>query len=44
MIQSIPALDAAALQTVREWLFAPAIKNGRPVATIAQAPVTFRIF
>lgn len=44
VIQSIPALDAAALQTVREWRFAPAIKNGRPVATIAQAPVTFRIF
>lgn len=44
VIQSIPALDAAALQTVREWRFSPAIKNGRPVSTIAQAPVTFRIF
>jgi len=42
--QSIPALDAAALQTVREWRFSPAIKHGRPVSTIAQAPVTFRIF
>jgi protein TonB len=44
ILQSIPALDAAALQTVREWRFAPAMKHGRPVATIAVAPVSFRIF
>jgi protein TonB len=44
VIQSIPALDAAAIQTVKEWRFSPAIKNGRPVATIANAPVRFRIF
>jgi protein TonB len=44
IIQSIPMLDAAALETVRGWEFAPALKHGRPVATIAQSPVTFRIF
>ncbi len=44
VIQSIPALDAAAIQTVKEWRFSPAIKNGRPVSTIANAPVRFRIF
>jgi periplasmic protein TonB len=42
--QSIPALDAAAIQTVKEWVFSPAIKRGHPVATIALAPVSFRIF
>jgi protein TonB len=42
--QSIPALDAAAIQTVYQWKFAPAVKRGRPVATIALAPVSFRIF
>jgi periplasmic protein TonB len=42
--RSIPLLDAAALQCVREWIFSPAMKGGRPVATLAQAPVTFRIF
>ena len=42
--QSIPALDAAALRTVKEWMFSPAIKHGHPVATIALAPVSFRIF
>ena len=44
VVRSIPALDAAALQTVMQWVFSPAIKNGRPVATVASAPVTFRIF
>jgi protein TonB len=44
VVRSIPMLDASALQTVYQWVFAPAIKNGRPVATVASAPVTFRIF
>lgn len=44
VLRSIPLLDSAALQTVYQWVFSPAIKNGRPVATIASAPVTFRIF
>jgi protein TonB len=42
--QSIPALDAAALDAVRQWLFTPAQQRGRPVATLAIAPVEFRIF
>lgn len=44
VINSIPALDQAAIETVKQWLFSPAIKHGRPVATVASAPVTFRIF
>jgi protein TonB len=44
VLQSVPALDAAALQTVQQWVFAPAVKRGRPVATIVHVPVTFRIF
>jgi len=28
---------------VKEWRFRPARKAGRPVSTIASAPVTFRI-
>jgi protein TonB len=44
VIQSIPLLDAAALEAVRQWAFQPAIRKGRPVATVALAPVTFRIF
>jgi len=44
VIQSVPMLDAAALQTVYQWIFQPAVKHGRPVATIAHAPVAFRIY
>jgi protein TonB len=44
VLRSIPQLDAAAVATVKQWVFSPAIKNGRPVATIARAPVQFRIY
>jgi periplasmic protein TonB len=44
VLKSIPALDEAARQCVMQWKFAPAMKHGRPVSTIAQAPVMFRIF
>lgn len=44
VVRSVPALDAAALQTVYRWVFAPAIKDGHPVATVARAPVSFRIY
>jgi protein TonB len=43
VIKSIPELDAAAIQCVMEWKFRPAKKAGQPVATVASAPVTFRI-
>jgi periplasmic protein TonB len=43
VIRSFPMLDTAAIETVRQWIFAPAIKNGRPVPTLAVAPVTFTI-
>jgi protein TonB len=42
--RSIPALDAAALRTVRQWKFEPAMEAGRPVPVMAIAPVTFRIY
>jgi len=42
--QSVPLLDAAALEAVREWVFAPAFKHGVPVASVALAPVIFRIY
>ena len=44
ILQSVPMLDAAALQTVYQWVFSPAIKHGRPVPTIAHAPVRFAIY
>ncbi len=43
VVKSVPALDRAALETVYQWQFSPATKNGRPVAAIARAPVIFEI-
>lgn len=36
------ALDRAALNTVRRWRFAPAIRKGKPVAAVVIVPVEFR--
>lgn len=44
IFQSVPPLDAAALEAVREWVFTPAFKHGVPVASVARAPVVFRIY
>ena len=41
--RSVRGLDAAALSCVRQWLFTPAQRKGRAVATMAVAPVSFRI-
>ncbi len=44
VIRSVPLLDDAAMDAVRQWVFAPATKDGRPVATLALAPVRFQIY
>src|SRR5262249_30159374 len=44
IVESVPMLDAAALDAVRQWVFLPALRRGRPVATLATAPVRFRIY
>lgn len=43
VIQSIPMLDDAVLAAVVQWVFAPATKDGRPVATLALVPMKFQI-
>jgi len=40
---SVPGLDEAALAAVRGWRFVPAKREGKPVASMASAPVAFRI-
>ena len=45
IIRSIPELDSEAVRVVeKDWLFRPATKNGRPVATIAELVVTFNLY
>ncbi len=41
VLQSVPELDAAALDCVRSWVFKPALRDGKAVETTARAPVRF---
>jgi len=44
VVQSVPGLDEAAVECLKKWRFKPAVKDGKPVAVIARAPMVFRIF
>jgi periplasmic protein TonB len=44
IVESIPALDRAAVECVYQWAFVPAVRQGRPVAVIGYAPVNFRMY
>jgi protein TonB len=41
ILRSIPLLDEAALEAVRQWQFAPSILNGRPVPVVMTTTVNF---
>jgi TonB family protein len=43
ILRSVPGLDEAAIACAMTWRFKPALKNGKPVPTLAHAPVVFRI-
>jgi len=44
IVQSVPGLDEAAVECLKKWRFKPAVKDGKPVAVIARAPIVFKIF
>jgi TonB family protein len=41
VVRSVPMLDEAALETVRQWRFRPSVVNGKPVPTRMVVTVTF---
>jgi protein TonB len=43
VVESIPALDAAALENARQWRFAPALKDGTPVKAVVYGQVRFHL-
>lgn len=43
VLRSIPALDKAALDAVRQWEYAPSLMNGMPVQVVMTVLVTFAI-
>jgi periplasmic protein TonB len=43
VIRSVPLLDAAALDAVRQWRFTPTLLNGEPVPVIMTINVNFKL-
>ena len=43
VLRSIPMLDEAALEAVRQWLFTPTFLNGAPVPVIMTVTVNFTL-
>ena len=43
ILRSIPLLDQAALDAVRQWEFTPTILNGQPVPVIMTVTVNFTV-
>jgi protein TonB len=43
VVKSIPMLDQAATEAVRQWVFKPALSNNKPVAVWVAVPVRFSL-
>jgi protein TonB len=43
VVKSIPMLDAAAINAVKQWVFKPALSNNKPVAVWVAVPVRFSL-
>ncbi len=43
VLRSIPLLDQAALDAVRQWQYTPTLLNGAPVPVIMTVTVTFTL-
>lgn len=43
VLRSIPLLDQAAIDAVRQWKYSPTILNGAPVPVIMTVTVTFAL-
>jgi protein TonB len=43
ILRSIPLLDQAALDAVRQWVYEPLVVNGRPRGVLFTVTVTFKL-
>jgi protein TonB len=43
ILRSIPLLDAAALEAVRQWEYTPTLLNGMPVAVLMTVTISFTL-
>jgi len=43
VLRSIPLLDAAAIEAVKQWVYTPTLLNGVPVPVIMTVTVNFTL-
>jgi protein TonB len=43
ILRSIPLLDQAAIEAVRQWVYEPMVINGQPRGVIFTVTVTFKL-
>ena len=43
LLRSIPLLDQAAIDAVKQWVFTPTLLNGQPVPVIMTVTVQFQL-
>ncbi len=43
VLRSVPLLDAAAVDAVRQWVYTPTLLNGVPVPVIMTVTVNFKL-
>jgi protein TonB len=43
LLRSVPLLDSAAIDAVRQWLFTPTMLNGEPIPVVMTVTVTFSL-
>jgi protein TonB len=43
VIRSVPVLDRAAMDAVRQWRFTPTLLTGEPVSVLMNVSVTFSL-
>ena len=43
VLRSVPALDEAAIEAVRRWIYTPTLLNGVPVPIVMTVTVNFKL-
>jgi len=43
VLRSVPLLDAAAIEAVRQWLYTPTVLNGQPVQVLITITINFQL-
>jgi len=43
LLRSVPLLDGAAMDAIRQWRFSPTLLNGQPVPVVMTITVAFKL-